>query len=141
MALAHYGTDASIATAIEIYLEDPHDPERNVILRPMYMAKILRGQQDKKTDTWRKKLDKDYQKFKKSREEIEELMKNPEHFAEWENALKPLPPVKEPMKFTEVDTQWRAPVLPFRKEAPKVGRNDPCPCGSGKKYKRWCLGK
>jgi uncharacterized protein YecA (UPF0149 family) len=21
----------------------------------------------------------------------------------------------------------------------KVGRNDPCPCGSGKKYKRCCL--
>jgi uncharacterized protein len=24
---------------------------------------------------------------------------------------------------------------------PKVGRNDPCPCGSGKKYKRCCLNK
>ena len=22
--------------------------------------------------------------------------------------------------------------------APKVGRNDPCPCGSGKKYKKCC---
>jgi hypothetical protein len=27
---------------------------------------------------------------------------------------------------------------PIRKE-PKVGRNDPCPCGSGKKYKKCCL--
>ena len=27
-----------------------------------------------------------------------------------------------------------------RNAAPKVGRNDPCPCGSGKKYKRCCLG-
>jgi SEC-C motif len=25
--------------------------------------------------------------------------------------------------------------------ARKVGRNDPCPCGSGKKYKKCCLGK
>jgi uncharacterized protein len=24
---------------------------------------------------------------------------------------------------------------------PKAGRNDPCPCGSGKKYKKCCLGK
>src|SRR5262249_28870577 len=24
---------------------------------------------------------------------------------------------------------------------PKVGRNDPCPCGSGKKYKKCCLAK
>lgn len=23
--------------------------------------------------------------------------------------------------------------------APKVGRNDPCPCGSGQKYKKCCL--
>jgi uncharacterized protein len=27
---------------------------------------------------------------------------------------------------------------PYRRETPKVGRNDPCPCGSGKKYKRCC---
>ena len=25
-----------------------------------------------------------------------------------------------------------------RRETPKTGRNDPCPCGSGKKYKRCC---
>ena len=23
----------------------------------------------------------------------------------------------------------------------KIGRNEPCPCGSGKKFKRCCLGK
>jgi SEC-C motif domain protein len=26
----------------------------------------------------------------------------------------------------------------FKKDQPKVGRNDPCPCGSGKKYKKCC---
>jgi preprotein translocase subunit SecA len=30
-------------------------------------------------------------------------------------------------------------VIPaVRRESPKVGRNDPCPCGSGKKYKNCC---
>jgi preprotein translocase subunit SecA len=28
----------------------------------------------------------------------------------------------------------------FVRELPKVGRNDPCPCGSGKKYKQ-CHGR
>ena len=28
---------------------------------------------------------------------------------------------------------------PFKQAAPKTGRNDPCPCGSGKKYKHCCL--
>jgi preprotein translocase subunit SecA len=31
-------------------------------------------------------------------------------------------------------------VLPVRREMPKVGRNEPCPCGSGKKYKA-CHGR
>ena len=25
-----------------------------------------------------------------------------------------------------------------RRDTPKVGRNDPCPCGSGRKYKKCC---
>jgi len=28
---------------------------------------------------------------------------------------------------------------PLRNTGKKVGRNDPCPCGSGKKYKACCL--
>ena len=31
-----------------------------------------------------------------------------------------------------------APKVPIKRETPKVGRNDPCPCGSGKKYKNCC---
>jgi len=30
---------------------------------------------------------------------------------------------------------------PVRREAPKTGRNDPCPCGSGKKFKKCCGAK
>ena len=29
---------------------------------------------------------------------------------------------------------------PFRRFGQKIGRNDPCPCGSGKKYKQ-CHGR
>ena len=34
----------------------------------------------------------------------------------------------------QVDTHG----VPFRRPEPKIGRNDPCPCGSGKKYKKCC---
>ncbi|MFI5402585.1 MAG: SEC-C metal-binding domain-containing protein [Planctomycetota bacterium] len=30
---------------------------------------------------------------------------------------------------------------PYRAPAAAIGRNDPCPCGSGKKYKKCCLGR
>ena len=29
-------------------------------------------------------------------------------------------------------------ILPTVRDTPKVGRNDPCPCGSGKKFKKCC---
>jgi len=32
-------------------------------------------------------------------------------------------------------------IIPFKRGESKVGRNDPCPCGSGKKYKKCCLDK
>jgi uncharacterized protein YecA (UPF0149 family) len=31
-----------------------------------------------------------------------------------------------------------APVQQVKRASDKVGRNDPCPCGSGKKYKKCC---
>ncbi len=42
------------------------------------------------------------------------------------------------------DSLWNEPddedeMLPFVRDEPKIGRNDPCPCGSGKKYKKCCL--
>ena len=36
----------------------------------------------------------------------------------------------------ESGQQAEAPQQPMVRDAPKVGRNDPCPCGSGKKYKQ-----
>src|SRR5581483_9238629 len=32
--------------------------------------------------------------------------------------------------------QPRVSVQPVRRDGPKVGRNDPCPCGSGQKFKK-----
>ncbi len=36
------------------------------------------------------------------------------------------------------NNQYKKPVI---KASPKVGRNDPCPCGSGKKFKKCCRNK
>lgn len=47
-------------------------------------------------------------------------------------------PEQQPM--AEGELGGVAPVETFVRGAPKVGRNDPCPCGSGKKYKQ-CHGK
>jgi uncharacterized protein len=37
-------------------------------------------------------------------------------------------------------TEWDAAPAPYVNPFRGLGRNDPCPCGSGKKYKKCCLG-
>ena len=44
------------------------------------------------------------------------------------------PPVPEASEAPEIPQI----AVPVTREAPKVGRNDPCPCGSGKKFKKCC---
>jgi preprotein translocase subunit SecA len=67
-----------------------------------------------------------------SEEQIEEAEAPPQlenvqyHHADYEEAL--------------ANTAAPKAQLPTERHAPKVGRNDPCPCGSGKKYKH-CHGK
>jgi len=39
---------------------------------------------------------------------------------------------------TEIDFTKSSHIEPIRNEGQKIGRNDPCPCGSGKKYKQCC---
>jgi hypothetical protein len=41
----------------------------------------------------------------------------------------------------DLDDRYPPVVAPIHRDGPKVGRNDPCPCGSGKKYKKCCLDK
>ena len=46
--------------------------------------------------------------------------------------------------FVRENGEWKfedgemVPETPERRSSPKVGRNDPCPCGSGKKFKKCC---
>lgn len=42
--------------------------------------------------------------------------------------------LQEPLGYDDSDV----PTMPLVRTDPKIGRNDPCPCGSGKKYKKCC---
>lgn len=72
-----------------------------------------------------------------SNEQIDELGKylndggpKPEWFAKMAEKERPRYEDLKPMKVAPTPRQMR------RK---KIGRNEPCPCGSGKKFKRCCL--
>jgi preprotein translocase subunit SecA len=84
-------------------------------------------------------------------------LQGPEAPAQNGSALRPRPapaPTAPPRRLGGVDmpvpdvetdaapasNEVQLPRVTIRRETPKVGRNDPCPCGSGKKYKH-CHGK
>lgn len=52
---------------------------------------------------------------------------------------------QEISEFTQENGKWLfkqgtiVGAQPIRRTEAKVGRNDPCPCGSGKKYKKCCV--
>ena len=45
------------------------------------------------------------------------------------------------LKYSGADDGTEKKAQPKKRAEPKVGRNDPCPCGSGKKYKKCCGAK
>ncbi len=53
-------------------------------------------------------------------------------------------PAQDPDQYMDEGKDYYDPSEPVKQEpikvGPKVGRNDPCPCGSGKKYKQ-CHGR
>lgn len=46
--------------------------------------------------------------------------------------------VKEDGQWLYVDGDIKDDSLPVERQVPKIGRNDPCHCGSGKKFKKCC---
>ncbi|MBI4674944.1 MAG: DUF1186 domain-containing protein [Chloroflexi bacterium] len=80
-------------------------------------------------------------------ETYEEMQALVEQEAEWQAKHEEILAQQE--KLAQAAQQTNVPILPatmpdkpqtIRRTEPKVGRNDPCPCGSGRKYKH-CHGK
>lgn len=64
------------------------------------------------------------------------MVEDPATQMEWQRRFHPSPEDMDDDAFDDEDFLVEEPyVRPF----PKVGRNDPCPCGSGKKYKKCCM--
>lgn len=59
--------------------------------------------------------------------------------AKWLYTLEEWDGVFSEEKRNEITRKWRADKQAVSQKT--VGRNDPCPCGSGKKYKKCCMNK
>jgi len=55
--------------------------------------------------------------------------------------IQPPAPESTPQVHKDAQSEAPAPIQTIRRDHPKVGRNEPCPCKSGRKYKQCCLNK
>ncbi len=69
-------------------------------------------------------------------DELEEFNANPDIQSEFRSQLGEL--VSDAYDFIRESGAASVSHPPIRREGPRIGRNDPCPCGSGKKFKKCC---
>ena len=95
------------------------------VRRSLVAASILMGQTFPELERW----------TEEQRKQDETMRRRME---DW--AVTPPPPKPKAMA-SSLDDLLKAPPQPLAAGKKKAGRNDPCPCGSGKKYKKCCMGK
>ncbi len=111
VALSMQPSSRATASSADFYLENEDNPEAHEIAENLYTRHILLGLDHSDLDLWREHCHERHDRFAK-------------------NLLE--------------GGAFRFPATAPRSEPliahPKTGRNDPCPCGSGKKYKKCCMG-
>ena len=118
--------------ALNSFAPDGIEPARQMIAREggdfyteLMAVATLAGVSFPELDQWRAAEEEEAKLRQEQREEKEERRQRQS--------------LSEPPSAVDYPTEPPRPTPIIAKD--KVGRNDPCPCGSGKKYKKCCLGK
>jgi len=136
-----------------IVVEERYDPQMEELDETFLAAAAIVGYEPPEAAEWRERV----AKRESEREALPDLAdKFDEVFGNtrdrWRRGEPPYPPTPGRAYDTPEESfdapGWKSdplhdpypsPAGTIRRESPKVGRNDPCPCGSGKKYKKCCL--
>lgn len=115
-ALALLGDSDSINEAAEYWMENADDPEAFGVAETLYAIHRLKGEAPPILEPIREAMIEEETRHAAARERMAKLNEM------WARK----------QRLEQIN-------LPVVRKTPKVGRNDPCPCGSGKKHKKCCL--
>lgn len=125
--LFNFSTEG-IEPARQFILQHPLDPSVLEVRSTLLTACKLMGERFPEYDAWLEDSQND-QQFRRNWYQEHPFPDENEDFFEDEE------------DFFETEEQFESPPLTFVRRNERVGRNDPCPCGSGKKFKNCCYGK
>ncbi len=136
-AIALQFDERAIDPALAIYHEAPDDPERLRIIKTLFAFVSIAELDVPQKDEWEKLIENDWERFSRIRSSSSEQL-----FALTELVQKKLVRKQDvervPEKHRRIDS-YSEPKFNRLVSNRRVGRNDPCPCGSGKKYKKCCI--
>jgi SEC-C motif len=126
-----YGSDQGVKYAEETLSDLYGEMESTDIMEVLYAINVIRGKSTPEMDEWRNILTEINEiTFKMMSGEIDipftdEEFEDEDYFDGDEES--------------QIKTDFHTGFTPFVRAETKIGRNDPCPCGSGKKYKKCCI--
>jgi hypothetical protein len=136
IAAAAQFDDRLVPLALEVFQEAPDDPERGAIRENLVAFSYLSGWELPERDEWECEIDEEDDRIRQFSDPTSgALTKFLVELVEG-SAKASVGAFDNDGDDAEADDLFLdAPV----QQAPHAGRNDPCPCGSGKKYKKCCL--
>jgi hypothetical protein len=128
-ALLGQFADEGIEPVREMVQRRAYDPMNSDLMRKLVAVSTVLGVTFPEYLIWK-------------REAEERLAKQERRMKEMQGFLQAPPKPEQPPKPVPArdDYQERKPA-PFLRTDKQVGRNDPCPCGSGKKFKKCCMNR
>jgi hypothetical protein len=108
-----------------------YDPSNSDLMRKLVAVSTVLGVTFPEYPIWKREAEEKLAKQERRMKEMRGFFQAP--------AKPPLPPKPDPAR--ERDDYLERKPAPFLRTEKQVGRNDPCPCGSGKKFKKCCMNK
>ncbi|HEY3394304.1 MAG TPA: SEC-C metal-binding domain-containing protein [Lacipirellulaceae bacterium] len=148
VALASHFDERGIEPALVIYREDPENKERFTIVERLFAHASLANLDLPEKDEWGRQIAEKWEKFKQSRGDMEEIIESVledddllDEDDEWldDDAADDAGISSLGAFSREEEDEFLPKQQSIVRTAPRVGRNERCPCGSGKKYKNCCM--
>jgi hypothetical protein len=142
VGLARQYDTAALAAARELILEYSYDSEVRAILPHVVGAYLMLGESVSELDAWKAEIE---QTAKRQRQWARQLQEP--HLPPRIDAAFATPSIFVAPTAAAVSTGLPDQGVPKTVAVPavhtsvRVGRNEPCPCGSGKKFKKCCMRK
>lgn len=143
MGLCDLCTTEGLDAVHRLIVEDRYDPQMADLREMLLIVGTMVGYEPPEGPRWREEIAREDAERERRLRTFSGVMRDASMFREnwrrdgygsWSD-----PELDRSAVTAIADLRDLAAVAPVRRTDPKVGRNDPCPCGSGKKYKKCCL--